>query len=55
MQDRGEPLVRFGPEIPSRLMTHSWPGNIRELRNVVEYATLFAESGEVPVGLALPF
>jgi len=54
-RERGEPVVRFGPEILRRLAAHTWPGNIRELRNVVEYATLFAEDGEVPPGLSLPF
>jgi serine/threonine-protein kinase PknK len=54
-EERGEAPVRFGPRILARLAAHSWPGNIRELRNVVEYATLFAEQGEVPAELSLPF
>jgi two-component system response regulator AtoC len=31
------------PEALARLQRHSWPGNIRELRNVVERAVLLAE------------
>ncbi len=31
------------PEAMARLQRHSWPGNIRELRNVVERAVLLAE------------
>jgi DNA-binding NtrC family response regulator len=31
-------------EAMSYLMNHYWPGNIRELRNVVQRATLFAEN-----------
>jgi transcriptional regulator with GAF, ATPase, and Fis domain len=31
------------------LMRHNWPGNIRELENVVERAVLLAESGQVGV------
>jgi two-component system response regulator AtoC len=31
------------PEAMERLQRHSWPGNIRELRNVVERAVLLAE------------
>jgi transcriptional regulator with AAA-type ATPase domain len=54
-EERAEPPVRFGPDILARLQTHSWPGNVRELRNVVQYATLFAEGGEVPADLKLPF
>jgi transcriptional regulator with PAS, ATPase and Fis domain len=37
------------------LSAYGWPGNIRELENVLEYATLFAEQGEVPAELSLPF
>ncbi|WP_370663474.1 sigma-54 interaction domain-containing protein [Massilia rhizosphaerae] len=29
------------------LMAHDWPGNIRELRNVLERARLFADDGEI--------
>ncbi len=35
------------------LMRYEWPGNIRELRNVVERCTLLAEDGQIDVG-ALP-
>jgi two-component system NtrC family response regulator len=35
------------------LMRYEWPGNIRELRNVVERCTLLAENGEIDVQ-ALP-
>ena len=54
-EERGEAPMRFGPVIRERLGRHHWPGNVRELRNVVAYATLFAEQGEVPPDLALPF
>ena len=54
-KDRGESVTRFGPAVMRKLSAHSWPGNIRELRNVVEFATLFAEDGEVPPNLTLPF
>jgi sigma-54 specific flagellar transcriptional regulator A len=38
---RGKPrgaTVQFDPPAMARLMAHHWPGNIRELRNVVERA-----------------
>ncbi|HJS97469.1 MAG TPA: sigma-54 dependent transcriptional regulator [Terriglobales bacterium] len=38
--------VTFAPEAIQALQAHSWPGNIRELRNVVERLLLFAE-GEI--------
>jgi DNA-binding NtrC family response regulator len=31
----------------ARLQAHDWPGNIRELRNVLERARLFADDGIV--------
>jgi DNA-binding NtrC family response regulator len=33
------------PEVLARLMSHSWPGNIRELRNVLERAVIVAREG----------
>jgi transcriptional regulator with GAF, ATPase, and Fis domain len=30
-----------------RLLAHSWPGNIRELRSVMERAALAADGGEI--------
>jgi two-component system, NtrC family, nitrogen regulation response regulator NtrX len=47
---------RFAPEAIKALTQYAWPGNIRELRNVVERVLLLAE-GEVDTGaveLALP-
>ena len=32
-------------EALDRLAAHAWPGNIRELRNVLERARLFADDG----------
>jgi Nif-specific regulatory protein len=37
------------PEALKVLMRHNWPGNIRELENVIERAVLLAESGAVTV------
>jgi transcriptional regulator of acetoin/glycerol metabolism len=38
------------PEAQARLLAHRWPGNLRELRNVLECAASLA--GEGPIGLA---
>ncbi len=49
--------MRFAPEAVAALLHYGWPGNIRELRNVVERLMLLAVSGEVDaatVALALP-
>ncbi|HEU6456395.1 MAG TPA: sigma-54-dependent Fis family transcriptional regulator [Roseateles sp.] len=48
--------LRAAPETLARLKRHSWPGNIRELRNVLERARLFTDDGlirpeHLPLGL----
>jgi DNA-binding NtrC family response regulator len=40
-RDAGRPPMRINPESQAELARHSWPGNIRELRNVMERALLF--------------
>lgn len=37
----------IGPEAEQMLLHYSWPGNIRELRNVIERATLLCVGGEI--------
>ena len=38
----GRTELRFGPEAEAALVAHSWPGNLRELRNVVERAVVLS-------------
>jgi len=38
-------IAEILPETITRLMNHSWPGNIRELRNVLERAAIVAKEG----------
>jgi len=38
----GRAELRFGPEAAAALVAHSWPGNLRELRNVVERAVVLS-------------
>jgi transcriptional regulator with PAS, ATPase and Fis domain len=45
----GARVKRFGPEALSALGRYTWPGNIRELRNVVEGAVLMATGEAVTV------
>jgi DNA-binding NtrC family response regulator len=40
---------KFTPEAVGLLIAHTWPGNIRELANVVEHATILCERG--PIGI----
>lgn len=39
--------VSVQPEAMALLQQHDWPGNIRELRNVLDRARLFADDGIV--------
>ena len=51
---QGERAVRLHADTLAALAQHDWPGNIRELRNVLERARLFADDGELrPEHLAL--
>jgi transcriptional regulator with GAF, ATPase, and Fis domain len=54
MDDR-EPLMR--DDARGRLVAHSWPGNIRELRNAIERALILSEGSEISaahLGIAPP-
>jgi len=49
-----ESATRFGKEIPrvrpsvmKMLISHDWPGNIRQLQNIIERAVIFTESDEL--------
>jgi NtrC-family two-component system response regulator AlgB len=39
----GRNSLQFSPEALSALQQYSWPGNLRELRNVIERAAILAE------------
>ena len=47
----GRPARRIGPAAMARLREHGWPGNLRELRNVVEGAVLRCEGEEITADL----
>lgn len=45
----GKRVVRFEDDALEALMQYSWPGNIRELQNVIERAIVLAESESITV------
>ncbi|HEX7830798.1 MAG TPA: sigma 54-interacting transcriptional regulator, partial [Thermoanaerobaculia bacterium] len=53
-RDLGQPLVRIGDDAAAALQRYSWPGNIRELRNVLERA-LLRTHGDVLDAKAIDF
>ncbi|MGC2697586.1 MAG: sigma-54 dependent transcriptional regulator [Candidatus Angelobacter sp.] len=57
VKQNGWKEISFDPEAIAALQRHAWPGNIRELRNVVERLLLFADGDTVTaatVHAALP-
>jgi transcriptional regulator with PAS, ATPase and Fis domain len=43
----GGPPARLSDEARDALVAHSWPGNIRELRNVLEAASILSDEGVI--------
>jgi len=46
-EDRFTEITGIGPSIMDRLVNYEWPGNIRELRNVVERMVILRGEGEL--------
>jgi two-component system nitrogen regulation response regulator NtrX len=38
----GMPVRRIGPDAMTALQAHNWPGNVRQLRNVIEWLLIMA-------------
>ena len=38
----GMPIRRIGPDAMTALQSHDWPGNVRQLRNVIEWLLIMA-------------
>ncbi|MBN2033808.1 MAG: sigma 54-interacting transcriptional regulator [Deltaproteobacteria bacterium] len=45
----GKEIQGLSPEVMSVLMAHDFPGNIRELENIVEYATVVCKNGLIRI------
>lgn len=45
----GSQIESMSPEMLSVLMAHDFPGNVRELENIIEYASLICKTGEVGI------
>jgi two-component system response regulator PilR (NtrC family) len=48
--EAGKPGMRFGPEAERRIAEYAYPGNVRELANVVERAVTLADGPEIVLG-----
>lgn len=47
---QGKQVSAVSPEALSMMMAYDWPGNIRELENVIERAFLLCSTGEITIG-----
>ncbi|KXH80712.1 sigma 54-interacting transcriptional regulator [Sporosarcina sp. HYO08] len=43
------PIHGISQEVMQSLLKHSWPGNIRELRNAVERLVVFSDNGQIKI------
>ena len=46
-QEHGKPAKRMGPEALEVLARYPWPGNVRQLRNVIESVVIFHQGEEI--------
>jgi NtrC-family two-component system response regulator AlgB len=44
---KGQPDLRFSPGAGEAIASYTWPGNLRELRNVIERAVILATGDEI--------
>ncbi|MEN0111224.1 MAG: sigma-54 dependent transcriptional regulator, partial [Planctomycetota bacterium] len=52
--EHGRPGLRMGEAARAALVAYRWPGNVRQLRNVIDSAVVMADGGEIrPDDLAL--
>ena len=50
----GRDPLRLSKQQVEQLQRHSWPGNIRELKNVIERAVILSTGGRARLDLAMP-
>ncbi len=50
----GKPITNIPKKVISRLQAYSFPGNIRELENIIERAIIISKNGQLSIGKWLP-
>jgi len=53
-REMGRSVQGVGPYVLDALKAHDWPGNIRQLRNAIERAMLFADGDTLEIGCFAP-
>jgi Nif-specific regulatory protein len=49
-RQHGRPTLNLSDEARQKLLRYSWPGNIRQLRNVIDSAIVLASGNRIEVG-----
>lgn len=49
-RQHGRPELDFSPEARAKLLAYSWPGNVRQLRNVIDSAVVLAMGNKIEAG-----
>jgi Nif-specific regulatory protein len=49
-RQHGRPGLGIAPEARAKLLGYQWPGNVRQLRNVIDSAVVLAEGDQIEVG-----
>ena len=49
-KEQNKPVVAISPKVEQILMEHPFPGNVRQLANVLEYALIVCDGKEIQVG-----
>ena len=53
-REQGRAPLGIGRQATSALQAHDWPGNIRELRNVIERAVIMSKGDRLRLDIAMP-
>jgi two-component system response regulator HydG len=46
-RERGRPTLELSEPARSKMLAYRWPGNVRQLRNVIDSAVVLADGGEI--------
>jgi len=49
-EESGRPVLGMSPPAMAAVLAHTWPGNLRELRNVIERAVILARGTQLELG-----
>jgi Nif-specific regulatory protein len=49
-RQHGRPGLEFSPAAREKLLGYQWPGNVRQLRNVIDSAVVLADGQQIEVG-----